>query len=43
MCIAAVMERADWIFDQAGDLVDEDEEQLKITRYEHLLSDKVKV
>ena len=36
-------ERADWLFDEAGELVDEDEEQIKIERYEHLMSDKIHI
>ena len=36
-------ERADWLLDQAGELVDEDEEQLKVEKYKHLLSDKINI
>ena len=36
-------ERADWLYDQAGELVDEDEEQLKVEKYNHLLSDKIHI
>ena len=36
-------ERADWLFHEAGELVGEDEEQIKIERYEHLMSDKIHI
>ena len=33
--------KADWLYDQAGELIDEDQEQLTVELYRHLLSDKV--
>ena len=34
-------EKADWLLDQAGDLIEEDPEQITIRKNEHLLSDPV--
>ena len=34
-------EKADWLLEEAGNLMPEDPEQLTIKKYEHLLSDKV--
>ena len=34
-------EKADFLYEKAGELVAEDEEQITIKKYEHLLSDKV--
>ena len=34
-------DKADWLFDEAGELTEEDPEQLTIQKYSHLLNDKV--
>ena len=36
-------EKADWLYEKAGELVAEDEVQITMKRYEHLLSDRVHV
>ena len=33
--------KADWLYEQAGELIDEDQKQLTIELYRYLLSDKV--
>ena len=39
--LAITKNKADWLYDQAGELIDEDQEQLTVELYRHLLSDKV--
>ena len=34
-------DKANWLLEQAGDLIPEDPEQITLSQYEHLLSDKV--
>ena len=39
--IGISQEKANWLLDQAGDLMEEDPEQITIRNHEHLLSDPV--
>ena len=34
-------DKANWVLEQAGDLIPEDPEQITLSQYEHLLSDKI--
>ena len=34
-------DKANWLLEQAGDLIPEDPEQITLSQYEHLLSDKI--
>ena len=39
--LAITKNKADLLYDQAGELIDEDQKQLTVELYRHLLSDKV--
>ena len=34
-------DKANWLLEQAGDLIPKDPEQITLSQYEHLLSDKI--